>query len=65
MNNIIQKNSQEQIHITKQEFKDKEYIDIRTYYLDSEQKWKPTRKGVCIDLEKAKELVKIITKHTS
>jgi len=41
----VQKNSLEKIRIEKREYKGKEFIDMRIYYLDGEE-WKPTKKGV-------------------
>jgi hypothetical protein len=33
------------------EFREQEYLHIREYYLDFDEEWKPTPKGISIPLE--------------
>ncbi len=56
------KNTQEMMRVSIEEFKNKKYLDIRTYYLNDENEWKPTKKGVTVSLELIPELSKLIQK---
>ena len=40
------------------EFRDSEYLHIRKFFLDFDEEWKPTTKGISIplDIETSKEL---------
>ena len=40
-----------QIRLTINEFREEEYLHLREYYLDFEEEWKPTNKGIAIPLE--------------
>ena len=40
-----------QIRLTVSEFKGEEYLHLREYYLDFDEEWKPTDKGIHIPLE--------------
>jgi len=56
----FKKNANEKVIMKFTEFKGKELIDIRVYYLADvlRQEWKPSKKGICISvdlLEKLKE----------
>ncbi len=44
----FEKNPTEKIKITISEFKNRKFVDIRTYYLDDNMEWKPTKKGVTV-----------------
>ena len=55
----VQKNSLEKIRIEKREYKGKEFIDMRTYYLDGEE-WKPTKKGVTFRPDRLDEVMKAL-----
>lgn len=55
----IQKNSLEKIRIEKREYKGKEFIDMRTYYLDGDE-WKPTKKGVTFRPSMLPEIAKAL-----
>ena len=45
---IIQKNSQEIIKVTIQDYKGTKLVDLRTYWQNSEDKWVPTKKGISL-----------------
>lgn len=44
----IEKNPTERIKITISEFKKRKYVDIRTFFLNDDMEWMPTKKGVTI-----------------
>ncbi|HEY9061397.1 MAG TPA: transcriptional coactivator p15/PC4 family protein [Pseudobacteroides sp.] len=55
------KNSREEIQIKVVEKKDKKYIDIRTFWYDSNaDDYRPSQKGVAIPFESLEELKKYI-----
>lgn len=56
----IQKNATEIIRVSKENYKGKEYLDIRIYFQNDEGEWKPTKKGVTFSPEKADELIEIL-----
>lgn len=64
---IIYSENFKQIRMTISEFKDIEYIHFREYYLDFDEEWKPTSKGVHIplELETSKELFRGISEILS
>lgn len=43
---ILSSEEYEQVRITLSEFKGTEYIHIRQYYLDFDENWVPTNKGI-------------------
>ncbi|MEJ2077591.1 MAG: transcriptional coactivator p15/PC4 family protein [Acidobacteriota bacterium] len=47
----MEKGWNEKILFSVSEFKGKNYADIRIYYEDDEGEWKPTKKGVTVNLE--------------
>ena len=55
---IIVSEPYRQVRLTINEFREKEYLHLREYYLDFEEEWKPTDKGIAIplELETSKEL---------
>ena len=55
----ISKNTQEKIRVEKREYKGREFIDIRTYYLDGNE-WKPTQKGVTFRPDQLKEIIEAL-----
>lgn len=55
----ISKNTLEKIRIEKREYKGREFIDIRTYYLDGNE-WKPTQKGVTFRPDQLKEIIEAL-----
>ena len=48
---IIVNEPYRQVRLTINEFREEEYLHLREYYLDSEEEWKPTNKGIAIPLE--------------
>jgi hypothetical protein len=55
------KNSREEIHIKRVMKNNREYVDIRTFWYDSNaDDFKPSQKGVAIPLEFAAELKSIL-----
>jgi hypothetical protein len=55
---IIVSEPYRQVRLTVNEFREAEYLHLREYYLDFEEDWKPSNKGISIplDLETSKEL---------
>lgn len=56
---IIEKSLTEQIRISVSEFKNKKYINIRTYFKPFDKQdadWSPTKKGITLPIEKYEEL---------
>lgn len=53
----IKKSETEVIRVEKSEFKGKEYVQVRTWYLDQKtDEWKPTQKGISVPIEKYEAL---------
>lgn len=48
------------IRVQKTNFKGKDYIDIRKFYQDENEEWKPTRKGVTFPPELKDQLTKAL-----
>jgi hypothetical protein len=44
----IDKNGTRRIQVEASEFKGKEFLDIREYYLNDDGEWRPTKRGVTI-----------------
>ena len=44
----IKKNSNEVYRISEKEYEGYRFIDVRIYYQEKTQEWKPTRKGISI-----------------
>ena len=50
--------------VSKNEFKGYTFIDIRRYYQDEDtEEWRPTKKGVALPLEIAKQVAEAIQKE--
>jgi hypothetical protein len=47
----MEKGWNEKILFSVSEFKGKKYADIRIYYEDDEGEWKPTKKGLTVNLD--------------
>lgn len=59
----LTKNSREEVHIKKVTKKDREYVDIRVFWFDSNSgEFKPSQKGVTIPYEIFGEFKSIIDK---
>ncbi|WP_347852060.1 transcriptional coactivator p15/PC4 family protein [Planktomarina sp.] len=48
---IIVSEPYRQVRLTVNEFREEEYLHFREYYLDFEEEWKPSNKGLSIPLE--------------
>ncbi len=53
----IEKNKTEEIRISLSEYKGTKFIDIRLFWLKSDDEILPTRKGISLDIEKLDELI--------
>lgn len=55
---IIHQTEDKQIRLVINEFRDVEYMHVREYYLDFDENWVPSNKGVSmpLSLENSKEL---------
>jgi hypothetical protein len=58
----IKKNEREIIRIEVSEFKGRELINLRQWFFHVEGEYRPTQKGVAIDVSKYEELKKAIDK---
>lgn len=47
---IISQKTDSQIRLTINEFRGVEYLSLREYYLDFDEEWKPTPKGITVPL---------------
>ena len=52
----LDKSETERIRIALSEFKGKNLVDIRTYFLAGEDEWRPTKKGINFSYEKLDDL---------
>lgn len=48
---IITNDGLKQVRLYVNEFRDVEYLHIREFYLDFDEEWKPTQKGISLPLE--------------
>jgi hypothetical protein len=46
-------------------FRDKNYIDIRTWFQDQSGEWKPTKKGVHFNIDKFEDFKKMVEIYTA
>ncbi len=58
----IKRNEREIIRIEVSEFKGKELINLRQWYYHVEGEYRPTQKGVALDISKYKELKEAVDK---
>ena len=54
----------EPIFVKLSSYRNKNYLDIRKFYLDGDE-WKPTKKGVTLSDDQFEELLKIFTDNKS
>lgn len=47
----LPKGSGEEVRVGLSEFKGKQYIDMRVYFENDDGEWKPTKKGVALDVK--------------
>lgn len=55
----FRKNAGEQVRICLSDFKGKDLIDVRVYYLDDGpgENWKPSRRGICMQRDHMQRLL--------
>lgn len=56
----IKKNAFTRIRIEKREFQGKEFIDIRQYFKNEDDEYKPSPKGVTLPPDKLNELIQAL-----
>jgi Transcriptional Coactivator p15 (PC4) len=52
----FKRNPTEEVRAGIKEFKGRQYIDLRIYYMDDQGEWKPTRKGISLATDFMDEL---------
>lgn len=57
---VVQTGKKSQIQIKATEFKGKEFIDIRNFYLNDEDEYVPSGKGISIPRDNAKAVYKYL-----
>ncbi len=50
------------VRVALTEFRKRQYIEIRTYYMADDGDWKPTRKGITLDPDLMKEVYEALGK---
>lgn len=48
---VISESEFEQIRVSVNEFRGKEYFHLRKYYLDFEEEWKPSNSGIGFEID--------------
>lgn len=56
----LTKNSTEKYLVQVRDYRGREFIDLRVYYLDDRGEWCPTKKGITITPDKVSSLVELI-----
>lgn len=56
----LPKGAQEEVRVSLSEFKGKQYIDLRIYYENEDGEWKPTKKGVALNVEHFHKLMEAL-----
>lgn len=51
------KNARERVHAIVKEFKGRLLIELRAYYPTEDGQWKPTKRGITLCAEKARQLL--------
>lgn len=64
---IILEGLHNQIRLTVSEFRGEEYLHLREYYLDFDEEWKPTDRGIHIplDIDTSRELFRGVSEILS
>jgi hypothetical protein len=52
----IERGPGQQIHVRLTKFRGRDYFDLRNFYLDENEEWKPTKKGIAVPVELYDEL---------
>lgn len=58
----VQKNSQEEIRVTIQNYQGTDIIDLRTYWQNKEGNWIPTKKGISLTFYVIEDVIKLLQK---
>ena len=58
----IEAGASTQIRVTKGEYKGRELIDVRKYYLDDNDEWRPTQKGIALSPEQFDDVLDVLIK---
>jgi len=56
----IKKNAFTQIRIERREFQGKDFVDIRQYFKNDEDEYRPSQKGVTLPPDKLNELIQAL-----
>lgn len=56
----LTKNSTEKYLVQVRDYRGREFIDLRVYYMDDRGEWCPTKKGITITPDKVSSLVELI-----
>lgn len=57
---FVEKNSRTRFIVTATEWKNEKYCDVREYYLDDGEEWKPTKKGIRINSSLLDDFQKVL-----
>lgn len=58
----VQKNSQEEIRVTIQDYQGTDLIDLRTYWQNDAGDWLPTKKGISLTHHVTQDVIKLLQK---
>lgn len=58
----MKKNSKERIRFTVEDYRGIPVVNVRVWYLDENDTWKPGRQGLAMDVKKIREFSKAIIK---
>ena len=58
----IEKNSQEVIRVTLQQYQGTDVIDLRTYWQNDDGDWLPTKKGISLTAYVIEDVIKLLQK---
>jgi hypothetical protein len=53
----FQRNAVEEVRASVTTFKGREYLDLRVYFKDDRGQWRPTKKGITVNVDLIDELV--------
>jgi len=53
----IERGPGQQIQVRLTTFRGREYLDLRNFYLDENDEWRPTKKGIAVPVELYEELM--------
>jgi len=58
----IERNELETVRVSINNYKGREYLDIRIFFKDDKDEWRPTKKGITLNPESIEELLGYIEK---